>query len=77
MRRRSPRSGTANFFKAIELTLRGDHESALDLLLDIVRGNRKYRDDGARKAMLMIFSLLGLSHPLSNSYRKQLMLAMY
>lgn len=65
------------FFKAIELTMRGDHESSLDLLLDIVRGNRKYRDDGARKAMLMIFSLLGLSHPLSNSYRKQLMLAMY
>lgn len=65
------------FVQAIRLTLAEDYEAALAGFLAIVSRDRKYRQDGARKAMLTIFDLLGDSHPLTKEYRKELMLALY
>jgi putative thioredoxin len=65
------------FVQAIRLTLAENYEAALAGFLAIVSRDRKYRQDGARKAMLTIFDLLGDSHPLTKEYRKQLMLALY
>ena len=65
------------FQQAAQLTLQGNYEAALPQLLAIVERDRKYRKDAARKAMLMIFSLLGDEHPLTRQYRKQLTLALY
>lgn len=65
------------FIQAIRLMLVEDYEAALERLLTIVSRDRKYRQDGARKAMLTIFDLLGDSHPLVKEYRKQLMLTLY
>jgi putative thioredoxin len=47
-------------------------EPALTELLDLVKRNRKFRDDGARRAMLTIFDHLGAQHPLVSEYRRQL-----
>ena len=47
-------------------------EPALAELLELVRRSRKYRDDGARRAMLVIFDHLGPQHPLVSDYRRQL-----
>lgn len=66
-----------DFFRATRLTLAGDYEAALEHLLDLVRRDRKYRNDGARKAMLLIFDLLGDEDPLTRTYRKQLMQSLY
>ncbi|MEM1171634.1 MAG: tetratricopeptide repeat protein [Cyanobacteria bacterium P01_H01_bin.35] len=66
-----------NYAKACSLTLSDNYEQALELFLDIVRGNRKYKDDGARKAILAIFNILGDDHPISKEYRKQLLLSLY
>ncbi|HEY9641947.1 MAG TPA: tetratricopeptide repeat protein [Coleofasciculaceae cyanobacterium] len=65
------------FFAAVRQTLAEDYEAALAGFLNIVSQNRKYRNDGARKAMIMIFDLLGDEHPLTKQYRKQLTLALY
>jgi putative thioredoxin len=47
------------------------------VLLAIVERDRGQNRDAARKAMLMIFGLLGDAHPLTAQYRKQLMMALY
>lgn len=65
------------YAKACSLTLSANYEQALKLFLDLVTRNRKYKNDGARKAMLAIFNILGDEHPTSQEYRKQLLLNLY
>ena len=62
---------------AAKHALVGNYEPALTSLLEIVAGDRKYQDDGARKVMLVIFNLLGKNHPLTQKFQQQLMLTLY
>ncbi|MEB3214133.1 MAG: tetratricopeptide repeat protein, partial [Leptolyngbyaceae bacterium] len=66
-----------SFVKAASLALKQDFETSLMLFLEVLTRDRTYRNDGARKAMLTIFGMLGDDHPLTRHYRKQLMLTMY
>lgn len=45
---------------------------ALEEFLEVVRRDRKYNDDGARKAMLALFTLIGESEPVTREYRQKL-----
>jgi putative thioredoxin len=54
-----------------------DYAAALDQLLEMVRRDRSFRDDIARKTMLQVFSLLGNQGDLVSEYRRQLASAMY
>lgn len=65
------------FQQAARLVLEEDYSLALQQFLDILTRNRKYREDGARKAMLAVFDLLGNNHPLTQDYRKRLTMALY
>ncbi|MEA5536746.1 tetratricopeptide repeat protein [Crocosphaera sp. XPORK-15E] len=65
------------FAQAARLTLIDEYEAALKLFLQIVESNRKYREDGARKAMLGIFNILGSDHPLTKEYQQALILVLY
>ncbi|NET29797.1 MAG: tetratricopeptide repeat protein [Okeania sp. SIO1I7] len=65
------------YAQACNLTLSANYEEALKLFLDIVTRNRKYKNDGARKAMLAIFNILGDDNSTSKEYRKQLLLNLY
>jgi putative thioredoxin len=66
-----------HYFNGIKLTLQEHYEEALQVFLELVSRDRRYRQDAARKAMIALFTLLGDDHPLTRHYRKQLMLALY
>ena len=55
----------------------GDYEPALQQLLEIVRCDRKFGDDAARKTMLEIFNLLGAGDEVVGKYRRLLASALY
>ncbi|HWR86899.1 MAG TPA: thioredoxin [Acidiferrobacterales bacterium] len=70
------RDSAARYELAAHLVLRQQHEAALDQLLEIVRTDRKFRDDAGRKAMLSIFNLLGGSGDIVKQYRTKLSMAL-
>ncbi len=66
-----------SFAQGAEFALAGNYKAALDLFLSMVEKERKYKDDGARKAILSIFDILGNNEPLTIEYRRKLTQALY
>jgi len=60
------------YLDAIRALARRDYEAALTGFIDIAGRDRLLDDDGARKACLSIFELLGRDDPRTRDYRKQL-----
>jgi putative thioredoxin len=55
----------------------GDYEKAIESFLDTMIRDRKLDDDGARKALIAIFTILTDHHPLSAKYRRRFSMALY
>ena len=55
----------------------GDFEAALEGLIDVVRRDRRYDDDGARKGCIAIFNLLGDDNELTRRFRSALSRALF
>jgi putative thioredoxin len=68
----NPDDLAARFALASAHAAAAEWEPALGELLEIVKRSRKFRDDGARKAMLAIFDHLGSDHPAVSAARRQL-----
>ncbi len=60
-------------YQLAQLLVNGeDHAGAMDQLLEIIRRDRGFEDDGARKMMLKIFEMLGGRGELVSEYRTRL-----
>lgn len=52
-------------------------QESFDEFLEIIRRDRQYNDDGARKAMLALFNIVGEDQPLTKTYRQKLANALF
>lgn len=59
------------------LAARGEHEAALLEFLEVVRRDRQFEDDAARKAMVDLFEVLGPQNPLVDRFRGELAKALF
>jgi putative thioredoxin len=57
--------------------MESDYEAALELLLQLLRRDRAFGDDAARKGMLALFELMGAGNPLVARYRSRLFNALH
>jgi len=69
---RDPDDHAARMELANALFLRGQPENAIEQLLTIVRRDRSWNDDAARKRLLTFFEALGHTHPLTVQGRRKL-----
>ncbi len=65
------------YIQAFHSARAGDFEAALEGLIDVVRKDRRYDDDGARKGCVAIFNLLGDDHELTRRFRTALSRALF
>lgn len=73
----APESADAAYNLALLEASEGDLEPALRRLLGLVRTDRAYGDDAARKAMLGLFATLGDADPLVRTWRRKLSMALF
>lgn len=69
--------GQAHYRVAIAALRAGELETALGHLIECVIDDRAYLDDGARKAGVALFELLGAEHPRLRDWRRRLQRALH
>jgi putative thioredoxin len=72
----SPDPGV-RYGQALALAAAARYEEALDLLLGLVKSDRAWGDDAARKAMLRIFDVVGVRSPLADTWRARLSMELF
>jgi putative thioredoxin len=68
----NPNDLQARYDLALALDAKGDREGALNALLEIVRRDRKWNDDGARKHLVTLFEAMGPTDPRTLDARRRL-----
>jgi len=68
----NPLDHQARFDLAVALSAKGKREEAVQQLLEIVKRDRKWNDDGARKQLVQFFEAWGFADPAAVEGRKKL-----
>lgn len=66
-----------SYMNGMRALFNGNYEKAIESFLDAMIRDRKLDDDGARKALIAIFTMLTDHHPLSIKYRRRFSMALY
>lgn len=69
--------GRDDYIAGIDALADRDFDAALNHFIDVVRVHRDYDDDGARKACVALFTLLGEQHPVTQEHRRTFDMALY
>lgn len=69
--------GRGAYRNAIDALHDTDYDTALQRFIEVIRTNRDYDDDGARKACVALFTLLGEDHPITQKHRRTFDMALY
>lgn len=69
--------GRETYLDAIRALREANYDDALSRFIDVIRENRRYDDDGARKACVALFTVLGAEHPATQSHRRTFDMALY
>jgi len=67
----------AAYNNALRLIMRGNLPAGMDGIIDILRQNKHYHNDEARKVLLGLFEVLGDNHPLTQQYRQELAMILF
>lgn len=68
----NPADHEARFELAVALAARGEKKQALDHLLELIRRDKNWNDQAARKQLLQLFEAWGPKDPLTNEGRRRL-----
>jgi putative thioredoxin len=68
----NPSDHQARFDLAVALSAKGDRAGAADQLIEIIKRDRKWNDEAARKQLLQLFEAWGLMDPASVAARRKL-----
>ena len=69
--------GREEYQAAIDAMRAEDFATALEQFIAVIQSDRYYDDDGARKACVALFTLLGNEHPAVKEYRRRFDMALY
>ena len=72
-----PANHQARFDLAVALAAKGEREAATDHLIEIVKRNREWNDDGARKQLLQFFEVWGPMDEMTKAGRRKLSAAIF
>ncbi len=73
-----PETDIATTYREALRALRTDHiETAVQKFIEVVQADRDLDDDGARKACVALFTLLGPDHPITKAHRRTFDMSLY
>jgi putative thioredoxin len=67
----------AAYSRSLNLISRGNFPAAMDGILDILREEKRYRNNEARHVFVGLLELLGEKNPLTKQYRQELSLVLF
>ena len=67
-----PGDHQARFDLALALDAKGDRDGAIEQLLELIKRDRKWNDDGARKHLVTLFEAMGPTDPRTIAARRKL-----
>ena len=67
----------ARHLLGMRLAAAGDYPAAMEQLLEVMKGDRRYGRDAGKRGLVAVFEILGSDHPLVQQYRRKMAPLLY